>query len=263
MEVRKQTIHRRLREKGIRKWRAIKRPLLMKQHAKLRLKWAKLHQHWTADDFRRVIWSDECAVEKENNTTITWVFRRQNKREKYAPRNVQLKVKHSIVSQMIWGCFFSNRLGPIVFIEDAVNQDVYKTMLAEYLVPFLDALKADGEANLEFQQDNAPPHTAKRAKESLKEIAEKHNLKTMEWPPNSPDLSPIEHLWAELKGRLFQKYPDTVCLKGSPDTIRSILQARLHEVWWEISEEVLEELIKSMPRRVKEVLDAQGWYTSF
>ena len=50
--------------------------------------------------------------------------------------------------------------------------------------------------------------------------------------------------------------------KGSPDTIRSELQERWHEVWWEIGEEVLMELIESMPCRVQEVLDARGWYMS-
>ena len=95
-----------------------------------------------------------------------------------------------------------------------MNQDVYAAMLTEHLVPFLEALKTDGEINLEFQQDNATPHTGKRARVSLKEIAEKHGLKIMEWPPNSPDLNPIEHLWAELKYQLFKKYPDIVRLKG-------------------------------------------------
>jgi transposase len=84
----------------------------------------------------------------------------------------------------------------------------------------------------------------------------------MEWPPNSPDLNPIEHLWAELKLELFRRYPDTVSLKGSSHTVRMELRQRLHEVWWDIGEDVLKWLIESMPCRVKEVLTARGWYTS-
>ena len=262
VDVSIRTLRRRLREKGIRKWRAVNRPLLTKRHAKLRYKWAKLHRHWTSSDFERVIWSDECIVEKQNRSTV-WVFRRQNKREKYASKNIQPTVKHGGgVSQMIWACFIGDKLGPIVFIEGMVNRDVYQGVLKEHLIPFLDALKKDGEVNLEFQQDNAKPHTAKSTKRFLGELAEKYGLKIMEWPPNSPDLNPIEHLWAELKLELFRRYPDTVSLKGSSDTVRVELRQRLHEVWWDIGQDVLKRLIESMPRRVKEVLTARGWYTS-
>jgi len=262
VDVSIRTLNRRLREEGIRKWRAVNRPLLTKRHAKLRYKWAKLYRHWTSSDFERVIWSDECMVEKENNRMKMLVFRRQNKQEKYAPRNIQPKVKHSAVSQMIWACFIGDKLGPIVFIEGMVNQDVYCEVLREHLAPFLEVLKADGKANLEFQQDNARPHVAKSTKQLLQELAKKYSLKIMEWPPNSPDLNPIEHLWAELKLELFQRYPNTVSLKGSSDTVRAVLRQRLHKVWWDIGEDVLKRLIKSMPHRVKEVLTARGWYTS-
>ena len=76
-----QTMRRRLRGEGIRKWRAVNCPLLTSEHAKKRLDWAKAHQHWTVNDWKRVIWSDECAVQKDSNATGYWVFRRQNKRE--------------------------------------------------------------------------------------------------------------------------------------------------------------------------------------
>jgi len=45
IDLSEQTIRRRLREAGIRKWRAVKRPLLTKAHAHERRKWAKAHLH--------------------------------------------------------------------------------------------------------------------------------------------------------------------------------------------------------------------------
>jgi len=202
LDISKQTIRRRLREAGIRKWKAILRPLLTDKHAKERLKWAQAHRHWTIDDWLRVIWTDETTVEKQNNSCDIWVFRRQTMKEKYAARNVRGKAREGRVSQMVWACFAGDILGPIAFIDTTEKQDDYISLLDQFLVPFIKVLNANGQTNLEFQQDNARPHVAKRTKEYLKLIAESHQLKVMGWPPNSPDMNPIENLWAHLKREL-------------------------------------------------------------
>ena len=53
--ISEQTLRRRLREAGIRKWRAVDRPLINKKQARQRLAWAKAHRHWTVEDWRKVL----------------------------------------------------------------------------------------------------------------------------------------------------------------------------------------------------------------
>jgi len=137
------TIRRRLREDHIRKWRAVKRASLTEEQAAKPLKWAREHFNCTQEYWERVFWSDECAVQKDSNGQILWVFRHQNKQGKYAPKNVRGWEKGGRLFQMIWRCFAGTKLGPIAFIEGTVNTDIYIALLQDNLVPFIDAIIAD------------------------------------------------------------------------------------------------------------------------
>ena len=192
-----------------------------------------------------------------------WVWRRQNKREKYDPKNIRPKARDGDISQMIWGCFVGKMLGPIAFINGTVNTTLYIEILNEKLVPFIDAIAIDGVTNTVFQQDNASCHVSKKTTEWLQHSMLEHGYTTMVWPPNSPDMNLIEHLWKHLKQELHRQYPDTFNLRGSPNVVKAKLRERLMEIWWKIGENVLTNLVDSMPRRVKALIDARGWYTKY
>ena len=128
--VSEQTVRRRLKENKIRKWRALKRPLLNKEHAKKRLEWARAHRKWTVEnDWVKVIWSDESMIQKDSDTRTMWVWRHQNKEEKYMPKNVVIKTRDGRLSQMIWGCFIGDKLGPIAFIDGSIKKEQYVAIL--------------------------------------------------------------------------------------------------------------------------------------
>jgi len=78
-----------------------------------------------------------------------------------------------------------------------------------------------------FQQDGAKIHTAR----DIMAWFAGNNIKVMEWPPNSPDLNPIEHCWKRLKEKLHQCFPNIHKAKGGPDTIRRCLAEALDVVW--------------------------------
>ncbi len=77
----------------------------------------------------------------------------------------------------------------------------------------------------------------------------------LKWPPQSPDLNPIEHLWdvVEREIRIMDVQPTN--LQQLRDAIMSI--------WTKISEECLQHLVESMPRRIKAVLKAKGGPTQY
>ena len=87
------------------------------EHAEKHLKWARAHQHWTIEDWKKVIWSEKSAIKKDSNARTAWIWRHQGKAEKYLPKNVVGKNRDGNILQMVWGGFMGNKLGPLVFID--------------------------------------------------------------------------------------------------------------------------------------------------
>lgn len=66
-----------------------------------------------------------------------------------------------------------------------MNSKAYQDILEEVLFPIYDP-------GTMFQQDNAPIHNSKDTMEFLS----RNGIWTIDCPPYSPDLNPIEHVWA-------------------------------------------------------------------
>ena len=115
------------------------------------------------------------------------VIVRRVKGERYHPDCLAPSFKSGRESMMMWGCFQGNKLGPLVLCpEGRMNSTKYCSVLQEYFLPFWDNL----DYGSIFMQDGAPPHSSKYTKS----WQEEHGISTMDWPPQSPDLNPIENL---------------------------------------------------------------------
>ncbi len=62
-------------------------------------------------------------------------------------------------SVMIWAAMSSAGVGPLCFLKSTVNAAIYQKILEYFMLPIADKLY--GDADLIFQQDLAPAHTAK------------------------------------------------------------------------------------------------------
>ena len=69
------TIRRFLKTHGIKKWLVKKRPILTKEHVKQRLQWVRVRKDWSEEEWKTIIFSDECSVERGAGKQRDWVFR--------------------------------------------------------------------------------------------------------------------------------------------------------------------------------------------
>ena len=98
-------------------------------------------------------------------------------------------------------------------------------------------------------EDNARPHRAREVNAFLEE----QGIERLVWPPNSPDLNPIEHLWDQLKQSVYARVND--------DTTLADLPLIIQQEWAAIPKQRVTRLINSMRRRCQAVIDIHGGYT--
>ncbi|GBL93092.1 Trimethylguanosine synthase [Araneus ventricosus] len=104
----------------------------------------------------------------------------------------------------------------------------------EILDPYVHPYAAAIGSNFILMDDNARPHRAVVVEDYL----EGHGLEQMEWPAQSPDLNPIEHLWDYL-GR------QVAALSPPPRSLDELVQGLLR-VWSLLPISVSDNLIDSM-----------------
>ena len=102
--------------------------------------------------------------------------------------------------------------------------------------------------DLGFQQDNAPVHKS----EVVRNFLAQKQREVLDWPAYSPDLHPIETIWAILKQSL----------RGQIVTWEN-LEEKVMEVWNNINPDVVRNLYSSYENRLVKVTKNHGSLTGY
>jgi DDE superfamily endonuclease len=226
---------------------ARRRPFLKIVDRTRRLAYALKYRHWTVEDWKRIIWTDESSFHVgARRGSVDWIWRTVE--EEFHADCINFKKRESM-GTMFWGCFRWGKMGPGVFFRTPKGTNITSTIYRDQiLLGPLQAFWTESFLDVKdpiIMEDNAPVH------KGVCVIARKNmGCETLSHPPNSPDLNPIENIWAHIKYRLAKEYPFV--------TARKELEIIIMRMWEEMADDRFNNLVESMPRRIAEVIKAKG-----
>lgn len=125
-----------------------------------------------------------------------------------------------------------------------INSEDY---IRQVLAPFIALKKKLKLQHTVFQQDGASIHTSKMTQEYLAA----NSLTTLKWPAKSPDLNPIERMWAVLQRRVGDTHPLT--MNDLRESIVACFDA--------LEQSTIDSIVDGFDRRVQAVARQQGAWT--
>lgn len=232
VEVSHMTISRHLSAHGYKKALPMATPMLTNAHKQKRVEWAQQHLN---DNWNRTLFSDETAFQLFRNTVERWY-------KGVRPIRPMPKDRTKIFA---WGGFCLAGKTSLFCFRQIMDAKFFVEILQKH-IPEINQMLGD---DWRLQQDNDPKHTSRLAKEFLRENVPE----VMDWPSNSPDLNPIENLWAIVKGNVEKRMPKNL----------NELERFMAEEWWAIPETVVINLVGSMKRRCELIIEKNGERISY
>ena len=141
---------------------------------------------------------------------------------------------------MVWAGVTADRHIDLVVVPGILTGQCYiDKILRPHVVPFLHPMGNNGI----FQDDNPRPHWAR----IFNRFLQANNVRRLEWPAMSPDLSCIEHVW-DVLGRAVQK-------RMAEHSTMADLRRFLGEEWQRIPQAMIRKLVFPTRKRLIECRD--------
>jgi hypothetical protein len=176
--------------------------------------------------------------------------RRSVRRLRGERRNFAFSIERPVartVGVMLWGAICFGSRSRLVIIQGNLTAIRYvQEVLRPVVVPYFRRVN-----NVLFQQDNARSHIANVSIDFLDDS----QVDLLPWPPRSPDLSPIEHVWDLMGQRLTNLH--------NPPLTLAALRHEIQVAWDSVPQDEINHLIRSMPRRVRECIGSRGGPTHY
>lgn len=225
-------------ELGFTKIRTSLLPNLSEDNIQSRLDYCTKHLN---DKFSNVVFTDESNFQLAANRQVLWY----RKDEDHKPHLTKPRNNRKI---MIWGGISRKGQTPLHIFRldegDKVNKDSYLDCLEDNLIDCMDS--RFGENKWRLMQDNARPHKA----EDTMDFLQDYGIRTLDHPPYSADLNPIEKVWAWMKSEIGQTtYTD----------IKSLIRV-VKKKWASMTIKFQNDLIDHHMKVVKDVYNAGGIY---
>ena len=198
----------------------------------------------TQKNWSRVIRSDEskfCLFGSDGRRCV-----RHPVGKKFDPKFTKMTVKHGGGNVMVYGCFTSSGVGPLVRVDGKMDSIQFRDILRDVTVPFYNKKY---RRKWVYQMDNDPKHKSQCVTQWL----ESKKVEVLPWPSQSPDLNPIEHLWDELGRRV----------RGRKHKNKDDLFAELESEWKQLQPSVCAKLVGSMSSRIEAVIKSRGYPTKY
>ena len=226
-----------------RPYRGITSILLTEDHIKQRLAFAEDILEKKIDS-SMIMFTDECRVIlfPKINPKINVI--RLNSEDKNNIHSFEVNKKRTFfktkfeISVMIAGGISKFGLSNLVFCSGTMNNFSYKQFLL-FLKQDMEELKKKNNLsyNLVFQQDNASCHNSKNSLEAIEVLFGENKIW---WPANSPDLSPIETVWAIIKQELSKRKCNSL----------NELRNNIIDIWSKFPNELCEKIVAEFDEKI-------------
>lgn len=235
------TLGRYLNKHGMSRKIADRKILLSEANRKKRLAFAKKLITWSDEKLHSIFWTDETKVQAYPNGEIVY-YRAAEGVEITTPMK-----QNGGGGVMFWGCMTHKALGCLTVVKGTIDGSKYLQLLKDHAVPEFEA----SETPMIFQQDNAPAHK----KREVLEFLESTGWEILVWPAQSPDLSPIEWVWNQIKMKMKALTP-------RPRKPKEITVAIL-QIWDDLTDHAREKTVDTFRQRLRECIENKGGLTRF
>lgn len=153
----------------------------------------------------------------------------------------------------VWGGIIGTHvIGPHYF-EGHLNREIYLQFLQNELPNLLEDVNLHIRRRMWWQQDGAPAHRSRLTVTYLNEKFHRRWIgigsQTQEWPPRSPDLTPLDFfLWGYVKDKVCATQPTTI----------ADMKLRIERAFRDITDGTLQRVENNFRLRVTQCIDQNG-----